>query len=264
MKKTIIIFICLVIVFLCSCGNTASIYETSNFTNQDATKENYQADIDETKSQSAIEFTTVEIKTSPDDPYSYIVKEKYEKIVRRFQEEDISDHFFEFDKYAGNCYFFLYDIDGNGIDELILGDWKLITNDSEDSNAPKKITVSSIYTIKNGQVAEQSVHPWWDNEVLWDRVILTNGLIRTGTGYKDYPSYSYMGFENGEFGLKYSISYLGDGKGNKRYKKIYRNDNGEYVEEIITKEIFEQLRDEADGDSDIVEIKWKRIDEYGR
>lgn len=259
MKSVISIFLCLIIVCFSSCGNISDMDETASLLNSN----NQQVSTaDET--QVTTEFVTVEIKTSPDDPYSYMIKEKYEKIVRRFQEEDISDYFSEFDKYADNCYFFLYDIDGNGIDELILGDWKLITNDREDSDAPQKITISSIYTIKDGQVVEQSVHPWWDNEVLWDRVILTNGLIRTGTGYKDYPSYSYLGFENGEFGLKYSISYLGDGKGNKRYKKIYRNDNGEYVEEIITKEIFEQLRDEADGDSEIVEIKWKRIDEYGR
>jgi S-DNA-T family DNA segregation ATPase FtsK/SpoIIIE len=33
---------------------------------------------------------------------------------------------------------------------------------------------------------------------------------------------------------------------------------------LITKEEFERLRDEANGNAKVVEINWKRIDEYGR
>ena len=203
------------------------------------------------------ELSSVNIKTSPDDPYSFFIKERYEGIYEWQQQVD-PEAFAEFDKYARDVYYFLYDIDKDGTDELIMGDWKKTTLDVEDPNPPKKILISSIYTIKNGEVVEINTQPWFRPDYIWDRVLLTNGLIRTSFGNEKNPSYIFLGFKDGEAVLNCAIYYY---KSNDGYVQQFADINTSID---ITKEEFERLRDEANGDAEVVEINWKRIDEYGK
>ena len=262
MKKFISAMLCFVFIFLCSCNGNQNTDTTASTQNTSATNVTRQ-NTTESSDKSTEEIPTVKIPTNPDDPYSIFIKKRYEDIYEA-QKIEGAEYFAEFDKHSLDCFYFIYDIDGNGVDELILGDWKAITNDIEDYFAPKKIVISSVYTLENGELVKQETHPWWNDEVLWDRVILSNGLIRTSIGIEDSHSHSYLEFKNGSLKLKYAIYYKGDGYGNRYYEIIYPDNNNNYIQEKITKEEFERLHDEANGDAEVVEINWKRIDEYGR
>ena len=105
---------------------------------------------------------------------------------------------------------------------------------------------------------EINTYPWLPDDYIWDRVLLTNGLIRTSFGYEEYPNYYFLGFKDGEAVLNCAIYYY---KSNDGYVQQFADINTSID---ITKEEFERLRDEANGDAEVVEINWKRIDEYGK
>ena len=254
MKKFLVISMSFIFVVLCSCTRNDDLSDIPAMSSS-ATKSEQQIDVLENTIGIQPEISTVVIKTDPNDLYSYFIKDRYEKIYEA-QKSEGSDFFTDFDKHALDVFYFIYDIDGNGVDELIMGDWKKITDDIDDINPPREILISSVYTIENGEVVKQDSSVWWDDEYLWNRELLSNGLIRTTLGDKEYPSYSYLGFENGKLELKLAVYNMGD-----RYLRIH---DSIVDEEEITKEEFERLRDEANGDSEIVEINWKRIDEYGK
>lgn len=249
MKKFISAMLCFVFIFLCSCnGNQNTDTESSN-----------QADSTENMTTDFVlpELSSVNIKTSPDDPYSFFIKERYEEFIESLSHYE-PEEYAAFYKRARNIYYFIYDLDKDGTDELIMGDWKKMTIDYEDPNPPKKIFISSIYTIKNGEVMEINTYPWLPDDYIWDRVILTNGLIRTSLGDEKHPHYYFLGFESGEAVLKCAIYDYGDDDG---YVQQFADINTSID---ITKEEFERLRDEANGNAEVVEINWKFISEYGR
>lgn len=258
MKKLSVLILFFILVILCSCDKSGVTEKTSSISYHSTTKsihQNTKSDNTVSNVTSLTEISTVEIETSPDDLYSHFIKKRYEDIYNA-QKSEGAEYFENFDKHANNVFYSLYDIDGNGVDELILGDWKRITNDSEAHNPPRKILISSVYTIENGKVVKQDSSVWWNDDYIWDRVLLSNGLIRTTLGDKETPSYSYLGFENGKLKLECAVYYMSD-----RYFRIY---DSIVEEEEITKEEYERLRKEAEGDAEVVEINWKRIDEYGK
>lgn len=257
--------LCFILIFLCSCNKNDDVHNITSVNSLPSSKSATQNTVKENillSETTASEITTVKIETNPDDPYSVFIKEWYEEIYEA-QKGEGAEYFSEFDKHALDVYYFIYDIDGNGVDELILGDWKSVTNKVEDHSAPQEIMISRIYTIENGEAVKQFSF-WWSDDFLWETVLLSNGLIRQSTGFEDYPSYVYFCLENGKLELKYGIYYTEDRYGNRSYSYVDEGENGKIIDEEITKEEFERLRDEANGDAAVVEINWKRIDEYGK
>lgn len=258
MKRTTAIMLCFMFLLLCSCDKNGDIENTSTTLISGTTKGVFQ----NTKSESTVsemtetvEVSTVRIETSPEDLYSYFIKKRYEDVYNA-QKIEGAEYFENFDKHANNVFYSLYDIDGNGIDELLLGDRKRITNDIEAYNPPQKILISSVYTVENEKVVKQDSSVWWNDDYIWDRVLLSNGLIRTTLGDKETPSYSYLGFKNGKLKLECAVYYMSD-----HYFRIY---DSIVEEEEITKEEYERLCRKAEYGTEVVEINWKRIDEYGK
>ncbi len=264
-NKFIIMILCLTVIFLCSCTQNYNTDKMSvnTLTTKEEPRNNTTTEITSTNGPTSVELSTVEIKTDPNDLYSIFIKERYEKIYKR-QKQVAPEAFAEFDKYAKDVYYFIYDIDGNGVDDLIMGDWKRITIDVDDHNPPKEIMVSSIYTIENGQVVKKD-SSWWNDDYLWESAVLSNGLIRQKIGIEEYPSIVYFDFRDGNLSFMYGLVYYPPSANETvGVYEYFSENNNIYFEEEITKEEFERLRDEANGDAEVVEINWKRIDEYGR
>ena len=144
-KRVFALLLCVIVAFLCSCnGNQNTDTESSN---QAASTEKETSDIISTENMTTDfvipELSSVNIKTSPDDPYSFFIKERYEKFIESLSHYE-PEEYAAFYKRARNIYYFLYDLDKDGTDELIMGDWKKMTIDVEDPNPPKKIFISSI------------------------------------------------------------------------------------------------------------------------
>ena len=245
MKRLFAILLCMIFVLLTACGTPTEDERAETVTVHTKMK---------ARQDTSNIVETVRIKTDPSDPYSYYIKDKYEKIYAA-QIKKGSEYFLDFDKYAGDPYYFIYDINGDGTDEMIMGDWIRTTIDVDDADPPKKVLISNVYTVKDGEVVKLSGGFWWEDDYIWNRVLLTNGVIQTTDGHEDYPNYSFMAIENGELKLKCRIQYTSGG-----YFRIYDTQE----KEVITKEEFESLRDESIGDATPVEIEWKRIDEYGQ
>lgn len=109
MKRFFILMLCLMLLFSVSCKETKINAEINNSTETDITLPY----ITEFKPIAMLEYPTVEITTNSNDPYSYIINKKYNEIINNYDIEG-----YEKNKF---CYA-LYDIDGNGIKELLLGE----------------------------------------------------------------------------------------------------------------------------------------------
>ena len=179
---------------------------------------------------SAASTTIVKIKTDKNDPYSYVVKEHY--------------RYMKSDSFGRMYYYAFYDIDGNGTEELLLG---------IDSGWGKSLY--AIYTIKNGGAVQQKQYitdPVSDPPSL----LFQNGTIRSDGNYDGVLDFSYYCFENSE--LKFQTLLTND------YGSYYRL----YVQygpsKSITKEEFNRVKKEFEGDGQTVELDWKPLAEYGR
>ncbi|MBQ9850475.1 MAG: hypothetical protein IJO36_07220 [Clostridia bacterium] len=269
MKRTIIIFICLVMVFLCSCGNNAkNELATTLSTDNNGVQQSIVSD----KTQSTKEYVTVEIKTNPDDPYSYIIKEKYNQTIDYYSK-------FPEDGFKSEDYYYIYDIDGNGIEELLIGE-PYVIGGVQNVERPYEIEVliTEIYTLKDNKAVKLDIMSWWRDESILERSILDNGLIKYVSGSQDLPSYLYVKIFDGKLMFLYNLKnqsddyyyrYL-DPETISEFKSDKTGFNREYElffkveEKEITAEEFDRLRAEIEGDAKPVEIKWKNIDEYGR
>ncbi len=269
MKKAITLLVCLLIVFLSSCGDADIINETTSLTTQNITDNSTQPVTDVTKVHSNVEAVTVEIKTSPDDPYSYTVKDTYDEII---------DFYVKYPNLDFECetYYFIYDIDGNGTEELLIGRPHMV---GYPAYGPYdfEIMLDKLYTIKDGVVVEQDIMDWWSVMCIYERTVFDNGLIRYVGGGTNSLDYFYLKFADGEMKIQESLEHYGGEKHfiatqemidgiksveSAAYKELEFHNKSEQKE--ITAEEFERMRAEIEGDAKPVEIKWKNIDEYGR
>ncbi len=262
-KNFLALFLCFLFVILCSCtNNPATNITTSN--ESTTTAKTTQQNNTTTSTETTEEITTVNIPVTPEDPYSKFIKDKYEDFYN-FQMEHDPEDFKSSVWYGAEAYYFLYDIDGNGVDELLLGDWKRITDYHDDSQAPYKILITHIYTVENGEIINL-IDPtcyWWSGaSYMLDRCLLSNGLIRQASENKDNPSYAYFHIQEGKLVLKCSLNVFLNEDYSNQFAYNEKNDGYDFKE--ITEEEYIRLRDEANGDAEVVEINWKRIDEYGR
>lgn len=142
-------------------------------------------------------------------------------------------------------YYVYYDIDGDGAEELLTG-WGGC--------------LERVYTIRNGVAVRQEQY-FGDAESSIPPAVFRNGTIRSVITREGEGPYSYYYYRFVDGNLELQIELVDD----IHYSKYHRIGNGEvWPGTSITKEEFDQLKQEMEGDGHIVELDWKPLAEYGR
>ena len=277
MKKLFAIILCAAAVFLTACGNSADESKTETTTTEAAvvteshTTELYsgvttiyerplrmRGDYDSvpTVTQlaplSADERTIVKIHTSKNDPYSYVVKDHYEYLLNS---AGIGA--------ANEARYFLYDIDGNGSEELIFGQVRVLggmdvydVRLSTDEVPPVMgILIVDIYSIVDGKASRQK-QMVLGGGAAYETQILSNGIVKISYNTPALPSYSYYSFAD-------SVgSYIGSLKANRDGTFTYVDSN--VANQAISKDEFDRRIAEIEDGAHPIEIEWKRLQDYGK
>ncbi|MCL2494898.1 MAG: hypothetical protein FWE98_04490 [Oscillospiraceae bacterium] len=145
-------------------------------------------------------------------------------------------------------YYALYDIDGNGSKELFLG------LDLWDGS---EISFATIYAIKNKNAVRLEPYELWNGSGLLPS-LFSNGTILSKHSYDDSGKWlRYYRFEDGA--LRLQVSLIED----IMFDEYFLHDLNAKENIPITKEEFEQLQKEMEGDGQIVEIDWRPLAGYG-
>lgn len=277
MKKLFALFLCLSIMLLTACGNSADESKPETTTTEAAvvteshTTELYsgvttiyerpirmRGDYDSvpTVTQpaplSADERTIVKIHTSKNDPYSYVVKDHYEYLLNSAGIDA-----------ANEARYFLYDIDGNGSEELIFGQVRVLggmdvydVRLSTDEVPPVMgILIVDIYSIVDGKASRQK-QMVLGGGAAYETQILSNGIVKISYNTPALPSYSYYSFAD-------SVgSYIGSLKANRDGTFTYVDSN--VANQAISKDEFDRRITEIEGGAKPVELEWKRLQNYGK
>jgi len=214
-KKAIIAILCALLASICACGQAAP-EEVATVTTTEATTE------------PATETTFEEFAI-----YAGIVQDYLEEYNELLNEEN---------RFMDPHYYFLYDIDGNGTKELLVG-----------MEMWDQIYFYVVYTIIDGVMALQEEFTW--NYFFGPPpVLFKNGTIRAISD--DGKNYSYYRFENGALRLQVRLRKSSSG-----YK---RTDGRSGDSRKITIIGFKLAQKEFEGDGQVVEFDWKPLAEYGR
>lgn len=244
MKKAVLLITVILLLLLCSCG--ADVGKEAETTLIDASAAATSEKSDD------IPFYTKEIKDDPSDPYSGFIKEICEAVVEDWQGSE-SENFEGFFK-NGNCtHYFLYDLNGDGVEEMLLGKWVKVGHYTDDPNPPTALKPYFVCTLKDGEVEYMDFDSLHWSEFIYDRVLYSNGLVMTTWGPEKNPSCIFAYFDGKELKQKDFLFHL-------MPDDIYL----EIDESEMTEEEYHRRIDEAIGDATPVEIEWRRIDEYGQ
>jgi len=142
-------------------------------------------------------------------------------------------------------YYAFYDIDGNGVNELLIG------AETYDGKA-----IMSIFTTQNGAAVRQEAWPGYMAQFPCWHLLYRNGTIRYEGTDEGSRGYGYFRFENGELKRLPGLS-------------VKSGEYFRYAEDGITtipisKEEFDRVQREMEGDGQIVELDWKPLAEYGQ
>lgn len=263
MKKITAILLIISITMFCAC----STKQTSETTTTPTKK----TDIIDTKTKidpnsiprpytSDKIFYSKEIIADPADPYSTFLKSRCEEYKRIWNKrlslyDDLQDNFDTFVNSFQNIFYFLYDLDGDRTNELLLGSLSSVGWDEDDSKA---IYITVVYGLENGKVKRLSNLDWWNNFYLWNRVLLENGSILTTYGNEYNPNFYSYALENGKFVLKCDAT-VADNSITKYNVKYSFDDKGREISQEEARRLYNSII----GESKKVDIKWKCIDEYG-
>lgn len=229
MKKLFNALLCLLLAGLYACGSTTPEDETTTQpTNTEIT----------VAGTTKVFEPTFTIKTSPDDPNSYVIEE-YLDIYNEVLNDD--------NRSMPDYYFFLYDLDGDGTKELLLGQ----------KNWDGKIHLDSVHVIQNGVAVDQVALTPWMEQFATERCLLKNGTIKIGNSYC-----SYSRLEDGELKRQVGLSCVD----NEYTRREYDNSQtpAGFTDTPITKEEYDRVKREMEGDGQLVELDWKPLAEYGR
>ena len=201
---------------------------------------------------SADERTIVKIHTSKNDPYSYVVKDHYEYLLNS---TGIGA--------ANEARYFLYDIDGNGSEELIFGQVRVLggmdvydVRLSTDEVPPVMgILIVDIYSIVDGKASRQK-QMVLGGGAAYETQILSNGIVKISYNTPALPSYSYYSFAD-------SVgSYIGSLKANRDGTFTYVDSN--VANQAISKDEFDRRIAEIEDGAHPVELEWKHLQDYGK
>ena len=230
MGRKVFVVLSLLFAGLCACGEvvppegTSTSMATLNSVTLTTTAEEITADMTRPSA------TTAEIK-----PYFEVIKSKI-KMYDAYPEQLIDQSYV------------LYDIDDNGTKEVLLG-----------KEFRGYISLVAIYVIKDGVVV-------WQEKFMADPesggpppFVYKNGIIRVHSyDTDDYKNYYYYHLTDGELKFQTLLCDHIDGYFcNNEYGSGSRGNS-------ITKEEFERLQKEFEGDGQVVELDWKPLAEYGR
>ena len=221
MRQLIVVFVflCLFLIALSACKEPVTPETTTEeigFVTQPITLETTEPST-----------PTVVIKTNKNDPYSYIIKEYYGYMNEL--------------EYVADYHYALYDIDGNGTEELLLGaDGELL----------------EVYAIQNGVAVQQEQLALGGDYATAS--LLKNGSIKVYDTFDNIWWLYYYRFENGNLKLRIVLTdYYGS-----RFEKRTRQDRSDIAP--ITEEEFKRLQKKYEGNGQVVELDWKPLAEYGR
>ncbi len=244
MKKAVLLITVILLLLLCSCG--ADVGKETETTPIDASAAATSEKSDD------IPFYTKEIKDDPSDPYSGFIKEACEAVVDGWQGLEAED-FEDFFKNRYCTHYFLYDLNGDGVEEMLLGKWVKVGHYTDDPNPPTALKPYFVCTLKDGEVEYMDFDSLYWSEFIYDRVLYSNGLVMTTWGPEKNPSCIFAYFDGKELKQKDFLFHL-------MPDDIYL----EIDESEMTEEEYHRRIDEAIGDATPVEIEWRRIDEYGQ
>lgn len=244
MKKLIILILAAMLLLLCSCGADGGKETETTLIDASAAATSEKSD--------NIPFYTKEIKDDPSDPYSGYIKKYCERVVSRFMEEGLSD-FEWYMRQIPYMYYCFYDLNGDGVEEMLLGDWRKVGKYTDDLDPPRERKLSAVATLKDGEVEYMDFDSLHWSEFIYDRVLYSNGLVMTTYGNEKKPSCFFAAFDGTSLVMKDNVYYFASDD-----TYYYGYDN------VITEEEYHRRIDEAIGDATPVEIEWKRIDEYGQ
>ena len=269
MKKIFALFLGLSIMLLTACG-TPSGDERGTTTHEESVTcaETKTADVTEPNTLrlngdydsvptvtvperlSSEELDSIVIPVSADDPYSAIIANEID-----WYKQAGSQYNSEVERYA------LYDINGDGTDELIIGSIGVLGGTSvyeEHEGVSAEYTfgllISEVYTIQNGK-AVRVQHSAVSADA-YETVIFDNGILKVVRLTPRNPRITYRKMVNGVFEMVGDCIYKTfDGK----FYYLNGNDTGE-----ITEEEFNRRRAEIEDGAHPVELEWKHLQDYGK
>lgn len=244
MKKAVLFIAVMLLLLLCSCGADGGKETQTTLIDASAAETSEKSD--------DIPFYTKEIKDDPSDPYSGYIKKYCERVVSRFMEEGLSD-FEWYMRQIPYMYYCFYDLNGDGVEEMLLGDWRKVGKYTDDLDPPRERKLSAVATLKDGEVEYMDFDSLHWSEFIYDRVLYSNGLVMTTYGNEKKPSCFFAAFDGTSLVMKDNVYYFASDD-----TYYYGYDN------VITEEEYHRRIDEAIGDATPVEIEWRRIDEYGQ
>ena len=272
MKQITAIIIVLAMIFLCGCTGEKSESNTTEATTSEPLIKTEKTNAAETYfpytlsevEQDETFFYANEITVDPADPYSAFIKKSCEEkaeVWKRCAERDgnTTRNFYSHITSQDDFYYFLYDINGDDTDELLLGSFRKTGEPTESPTPLVKIVITNVCTIKNGEVVILDDQRRWTNEeFIWDRILMSNGIIVTKWGEKDTPNYYIIDYENGKLVRKCYIFKESPDSG---FYKVTNDDT--FETQKISMSEYESIYNDLCGDAKKVDIDWKRIDEYG-
>ena len=233
MKKLFIILLILLLTILCACGQAVPREKTSATEEIAVTEETTTTTITEETSEmptTMIVLSMVELKPNEIVAYSDILREYHDDLTKG---------------YSFVQHYAFYDIVGDGTNFLLLS--------GEDTIG--KSVFDSVYTIKNGVVVRQEQFPSPALGHDPTSSLFENGTIRTEF-YDGARRTSYYRFEEGA--LKFQIGIVIETQ-----TEYFRVDTVDGGWEPITKEEYDRLKAEMEGDGQEVELDWRPLAEFG-
>jgi len=235
MKKQLLALLCLLPISLCSCEKAKPIDKSTATTTKKVAATTTQ------KVAVKSDMTTTKVATGESvlTTEALVTYASYDEFLK-----ETCDRLDVEGSYLVTRYYTFYDIDGDGVQEMLIG-----------GETRYGIVIFSVYTMQNGVAVYQKDLSIWMSEFDRERWLLTNGTIKTA-GFDEYGSgYGYYRVEDGE--LKRMAGIMIEGG---EYMRSYTE--GGYRKVAITKEEFEKVQKEMEGDGQVVQLNWLSLEDY--
>jgi len=229
-KGLCIVVLCICLLALCACGQvvpeeastTAEVLTTALFGVETTTN--------------APPLSPAEIEELRSGPYADTI----ERTLKAYRD----DHY-----QLNQQYYTLYDIDGDGIKELLWAEewWECIR-------------LTGVCTIQDGTaVWQDELRTGGEGNSICPSSLFKNGTVRVDGREDDELRFYYYRFENGSLRRQ---TMLVDGS--HYFDTEYFRSDDPMSRTRITKAEFDRLQKEFEGDGQTVELDWKPLAEYGR